>query len=412
MGAAGLGFSLFSPQLLADETAIEEISSLSKDAGNESAFWNRVRNCFRPSRKFINLENGYCSPQPLSTMNFHISREKYINSMLSMYAREEMPEAVETNRSRLAEFLGVESEELAFTRNTTESLNIVIMGYHWQEGDEVVCGNLDYASMKQAYQQVQKRHGIVIREAVVPLHPSSDDEIISNYISLCNSKTKILHLTHLLHLNGQVLPVAKLAAKAHELGIEVVVDAAHSVAHIDFKIPDLGADYVGASLHKWLCCPLGLGFLWMKKEHIPQIWPLMGDTGTAETDIRRFEHQGTRPYHSIETVSKAIDFHNAIGGAKKEQRLKYLMKYWVSQVAELPKLTINTPWDDDSRNSALANFSVEGYTPSEVHDSLFLNHKIFTVAIGHPATAGVRVTPHLYTTLKQLDALVDAIKEL
>ena len=375
-------------------------------------FWKRIQSYFKPSRKFINLENGYCSPQALPTMNYHICREEYINSMTSMYTRQEMPEAMEIVRTKLADFLSVSPEELAFTRNTTESMNIVIMGYPWEEGDEVVIGNQDYGSMVQAYQQAQRRYGIVIREAEVPLHPDSDEEIVDSYMSLCTSKTKIVHLTHLIHLSGQVIPVAKIARAAHDRGIEVVVDAAHSIAHINSTIPELEADYVGASLQKWLCCPLGSGFLWMKKELIPEIWPLMGDTGVADTDIRRFEHQGTRPYHSIEAISKAIDFHDMIGGARKEERLKYLMKRWVYKIVNIPKVKINTPWNDDGRNSAIANFSIDGLSPSLICERLLKKYKIFTVAIVHPAINGVRVTPHLYTTEQDVDILARAIREL
>jgi selenocysteine lyase/cysteine desulfurase len=409
---AGLGIPLTGK--LSSKSGLELDSSVHAADSflGDRDFWKRIQRYFNPSRKFINLENGYCSPQALPTMNYHICREEYINSMTSKYTREEMPGVLEIVRTKLADFLSVSPEELAFTRNTTESMNIVIMGYPWEEGDEVVIGDQDYGSMVQAYQQTRKRCGIVIREAAVPLLPDSDEEIVDSYMSLCNSKTKIVHLTHLIHLSGQVIPVAKIARAAHDRGIEVVVDAAHSIAHINCTIPELEADYVGASLHKWLCCPLGNGFLWMKKGFIPGIWPLMGDTGVPETDIRRFEHQGTRPYHSIEAISKAIDFHNMIGGARKEERLKYLMKRWVSKVVNIPKVKINNPWDDDGRNSAIANFSIDGLAPSLICEKLMKNYKIFTVAIVHPAINGVRVTPHLYTTEKDVDLLARAIREL
>ncbi|MCX7005142.1 MAG: aminotransferase class V-fold PLP-dependent enzyme [bacterium] len=409
----GLGVALPSP--FARRGRLQELAALlpyAKDASHEGLFWNKIRRFFRPSGTFINLENGYCSPQPMPTLHYHIRREKYINAWTSMYTREQMPEAMESVRTDLAAFLAVDPEELAITRNTTESLNTIIMGYPWNTGDEVVIGNQDYGSMVQAFQQAQQRYGIVVKEAAIPLHPSADDEIVESYMALCTAKTRMVHLTHLIHLSGHVIPVAKIAQRAHERGIEVVVDAAHSVAHLDYKIPDLAADYVGASLHKWLCCPLGCGFLWMKKEHIPKIWPLMGDTGTTATDIRRFEHQGTRPFHSIEAISRAIAFHTMIGGARKEARLKYLMTRWVSKIAALPKVRMNTPWDQAGRNSAIANFNVNGYAPADITAALFARHKIFTVAIDHPAIQGVRVAPHLYTTVKEVDALTDAIREL
>jgi selenocysteine lyase/cysteine desulfurase len=384
----------------------------SDDPVNDELFWKLIRKSFNPADGFINLENGYFSPQPLSTLTYHQERERYVNSYTSWYMRREMSGSFEKVRKDLATFLGVDPEELALTRNTTESLNTIILGYPWKAGDEVVIGNQDYGSMVEAFRQAEKRYGIVIREASVPLTPANDEEVIDAYLKLCTRKTKFVHLTHLINLSGQVIPVAKIADRAHEQKIEVVVDAAHSVAQLDFKLPDLRADYVGASLHKWLCCPLGNGFLWMNKAHIPKIWPLMGDTGLKETDIRRFEHHGTRPFQTNESISKAISFHETIGSKLKQDRLKTLMKSWVSQVYNLPGVTINTPWQDDQRNSALVNIAVQGYTPAALSEKLLKDFGIFTVAIDHPAIKGVRVTPHLYNTLEEVNQLAAAIKTI
>jgi len=379
-------------------------------AVDDESYWDMVRLYFPRKGDYINLENGYFSPQASPTLLHHQRREDYINSTTSWYMRREQTAAFETVRTKLADFLGIDSEELAITRNTTESLNNLICGFPWKPGDEVIIGNQDYGSMVAAFHQIQKRLGIKVIIANVPMHPSSDGEVVDAYLKHATSKTKLIHLTHLINLTGQVIPVATIADKAHDMGIEVAVDAAHSIAQLDFKIPDLHADYVAASLHKWLCCPLGNGFLWMKKQHISKIWPLLAPEGQPEDNIRKFQQQGTRPLQSVETISKAIDFHNSIGSALKEARLKYLMHYWVSKVALLSKVTIHTPWEEATRCSAIVNVGIEGFTPAQLAEKLLTDFKIFTVAIDHPIVKGVRVTPHLYTSIDELDAMVNAIQ--
>lgn len=222
----------------------------------------------------------------------------------------------------------------------------------------------------------------------------------------------MVHLTHLINLSGQVIPVAKIAREAKKQNVLVAVDSAHAVAHLNFGIADLEADFVGASLHKWLCNPLGAGFLWMKKEQIPTIWPLMGDTSQPQNNIRRFEHVGTRPIQTLQCIPESITFHNKIGGALKEKRLRYLMQYWTSKIASIPKIIINTPWESNSRCGAIANVAIEGYTPGKLAEVLFSKYRIFTVAIEHPAINGVRITPHLSNNLEDLDALINALTEI
>lgn len=392
--------------------ALSQYKKSESDPVTDEEYWDLVQTFFPRGGKFINLENGYFSPQASSTLNFHLSREKYINEYTSWFMRKEQNNAFENTRSALAAFLEVDAEELAITRNTTESLNNIICGFPWKPGDEVIIGNQDYGSMTAAFHQMEKRHGIKVQVAQVPLHPKNDDEVVDAYLKLANSKTKLVHVTHVINLSGQVLPVAKIANKAHLMNIEVAVDAAHSVAQLDFKIADLNADYVAASLHKWLCCPLGIGMLWMKKQHIKKIWPLLAPEGQSDDNIRKFQQQGTRAVQSVESIIKAIEFHNNIGSKLKQDRLKYLMNYWVSKVADLPKVTINTPWNENSRNCTIINIAIEGFTPSELAEKLIKEHNIFTVAIDHPYIKGVRVTPHLYTSIKDLDAMVAAVKKI
>jgi selenocysteine lyase/cysteine desulfurase len=378
----------------------------------DEAYWDQIRLFYVKPKGFINLENGYFSPQALPTLYAHQKLESDVNTRTSWFMRREQEAAIESSRQALATFLGVPAEELALTRNTTESLNTLISGYPWRKGDEVVIGNQDYGSMVAAFKQAEKRFGIVIKVADVPLTPFLPDEVVKAYSSLFTANTRMVHLTHLINLTGQVIPVAQIASLAHEKGIEVAVDAAHSVAHLDFKLPDLQADYVGASLHKWLCNPIGVGFLWMKKSHIQKIWPLMGDTDYPDTDMRKFEHQGTRPIHSLMTLPTAIALHHNIGSNLKMQRLKYLMRSCCERIADHPGIAINTPWNREDANSAIVNVAVKGFTPQQLADRLLKEFSIFTVAIDHPAVKGVRITPHVFTSVQDVVTLADALIQL
>lgn len=382
------------------------------DAYKDETFWNSIRNLFDVPQKWINLENGYFSPQPVSTRLYHQNREAEINRNTSWFMRVEQQPLIEETRSRLALFLGCDPEELAITRNTTESLNTVIAGYPWKKGDEVVVGNQDYGSMIAAFEQQVKRHGIVLRTAQIPLHPANDQELTDAYLSLVTAKTRLIHLTHLINLSGQILPARKIIDAAHAKGIEVVVDAAHSVAHLHTQPGILDADYLGASLHKWLCTPLGAGILMVKKQHISKIWPLLGDSDYPTDNIRKFQHQGTRPVQTILAINEAISFHEALGGSLKEARLRYLKASWADKVKDLKNVVLNTPVNDPERSCAIANFAIKGMKPSELSSRLMKEYGIFTVAIEHPAIQGVRVTPHLYNTPGETEALVKAIQSL
>ena len=382
-----------------------------REMATDETFWYQVQKAYKQSPHFINLENGYFSPQPVEVMEAQLENIRMLNEKPSFYMRTSQFPDYYNVKKQLAEFAGCSDEEIVITRNTTESLNTVIMGMDFKEGDEVILCDQDYMSMQEQFQQQGERRGLKLIYIELPLHPESDDDIVQRFEKAITSRTKVMLVTHLINITGQVLPVRKIADMAHAHGVEVIVDGAHAFAQLDFKIPDLGADYYGASLHKWLCCPLGAGILYMKKDHIPKIWPLFGDSRIPKNDIRKFEHIGTRPVTTPLTISNALRFHQMIGSARKEARLRYLQKYWTNKVRDLERVSINTPVDEE-RCCAIANIAVEDKTPKELSEYFYEEHRIFTVAINRKSVKGVRVTPHLYTTLKDLDRFVEAISAL
>jgi selenocysteine lyase/cysteine desulfurase len=303
---------------------------------------------------------------------------------------------------KLGTLLGCSADELVITRNTTESLDTIIAGFPWKAGDEAVMAEQDYGAMLDMFKQVAKRHGVVNKIVSIPNHPKSDEEIVELYANAISSNTKLLMVCHMVNITGQILPIKKICEMAHSKGVDVLVDGAHAVAHIQYNIKDLGCDYYGASLHKWLSVPLGAGMLFVKKEKIKKIWPLIADSPKDEDDISRLNHTGTHPVATDLTISDSIDHYNMIGAARKEARLRYLQLYWTSKVRNLPNVVINTP-AEESRSCGIANVGIKGMKPALLAETLLKKYKIFTVAIDYANVQGCRITPNLYTTTKELD---------
>jgi selenocysteine lyase/cysteine desulfurase len=216
---------------------------------------------------------------------------------------------------------------------------------------------------------------------------------------------------HLVNITGHILPVRAICDMAHARGIPVMVDGAHAFAHLDYRIPDLHCDYYGASLHKWLATPLGAGILYVKRDKIASLWPIYADLSMADDDIRKLNHTGTHPVHTDLTIENAIAFHEMIGSARKEARLRYLQRYWTDKVRGTRGLVLNTP-SDAARSCAIANVGVQGMSPAVLAKTLLEKYKVFTVAIDGAGVRGVRVTPQVYTSTAELDAFVRALKEL
>ena len=413
LSAGALGFPLWSDHLIQQLQAVNIRSAeLSPEAfARTEEFWYLIQKAYRQSPHFINLENGYFSPQPLEVLQAQTDNISMINEIPSFYMRRRQFEEKAAVKKQLATLAGCSPEEIVITRNTTESLDTIIAGIDFAPGDEAIMCDQDYGSMLEAFEQQGRRRGLVNKFVQLPLHPKSDEEIVQCYENAITDKTKIILVTHLINISGQVLPVKKIADMAHRYGVEILCDGAHAFAQLDFKIPDLNCDYYGASLHKWLCTPLGAGILYVRKDKIAKVWPLFGDTTYPADDIRKFEHIGTHPVSTNLTIANAIKFHQTIGAERKEARLKYLKSYWTEKVKDTPRILLNTP-SDPARHGAIANVGIEGLGPNELADHLYNEFNIFTVAINNPSVKGVRITPHLYTRLEDLDALVVALQTL
>jgi selenocysteine lyase/cysteine desulfurase len=377
----------------------------------DDQFWNQIRTQYMLKPDYINLENGFYNFIPQPTLEKYIQHIRDINYQGSYYMRTVQRDNKKRMAAKLAAVAGCSPEELIITRNTTESLDLIIAGQDWKAGDEALMAIQDYGSMLDMFEQVSKRYGVVLNKVSIPNLPDSDEEIVSLYEKAITPKTKLLMIPHMVNITGHILPVRKICDMAHSKGVEVMVDGAHAFAHIQYKISELDCDYYGTSLHKWMSVPLGAGFLFVKKEKIAKTWPLIGDGTKDLSDIRRLNHIGTHACATDLTIEDAIDFYNMIGAERKEKRLRYIQQYWTSRVKNVPKIIINTP-TDDKRSCGIANVGIAGMTPADLAKRLMDEHKIFTVAIDTANVHGCRITPNVYTTVEELDAFVAALKKL
>ena len=382
-----------------------------EDLVQDETFWYQVKQAYTVSPALLNLNNGGVSPQPLVVQEAVERYNRLSNEAPSYYMWRILDQGREPLRERLADLAGVSPDELAINRNSSEALETIIFGLRLKPGDEVVLTKQDYPNMINAWKQREHRDGIVLKWISFDFPIENEEEIVKKYAEAFTEKTRIAHVTHMINWNGQIMPARAIAREAHKRGIEVLVDAAHTFAHLDYKIPDLECDYWGTSLHKWLCAPFGSGLLYVKKEKIAELYPLFAAGEPESPDIRKFENLGTRSFAIEQGIGQAIDFHLMIGPDRKQARLQYLKNYWVEQAVRNPKVKVNTSLDP-RYGCAIASLAVEGKTPNEVSDWLFRNHKIHTVAITWENIVGVRVTPNVYTTTNDLDRLVRAIAEM
>lgn len=404
LGAVSLlDFSLFAGQS-------ESKQFMYTDFDTESDYWEWIRQSYTVSSNLTNLNNGGVSPQPKVVQDVFEQYNRMSNEGPSYYMWRILDKGRETVRQGLAELGGCDAEEIAIQRNSTEALDTIIFGLNLQKGDEVIVTNYDYPNMRNAWLQREKRDGIKLVWISIPLGVDDEDVLVKLFTDAITPKTKIIHITHIINWTGQILPAKKIAAKAHEKNIEVVLDAAHSFAHLDFSFRDLDCDYAGTSLHKWLCAPFGTGMLYIKKEKIATIWPLFPTDKPDSAEIKKFEALGTRSFPAEMAIGRAISFHNSIGIKRKSERLKFLQQYWVNKVKQHPKIKFFTPLGTAS--CAIATVGIEGMEATEIENRLLEKRGIHTVSIVWEGVNGIRVTPHVYTNTADLDNLVEGLLEM
>jgi selenocysteine lyase/cysteine desulfurase len=403
LALAGLGTSLTSQPTKA--FSLEALDFSSDD------IWDELRKGYRLNPDYINLENGNYCFLPEETLEKYMAHIRDINYQAAYYMRTVQFDNKAKSATAVAALLGASDEEVILTRNTTESLDLIISGYPWTAGDEAIYANQDYGTMQTMFELASRRWGIKTVKIDIPMHPKNDEEIVEVYRKAITPKTKLMMVPHIVNITGHILPVRKIADMAHSHGVEIMLDGAHAVGQFTFDLHELDCDYYGSSLHKWLSVPLGCGMLYVKKEKIGKIQPLLAPGNLELKSILYLNQIGTHPVATDLTVLDAIDFHNRIGGKRKEVRLRYLQKYWSDHVRDTPGIAVNTP-ADPARCCGIGNVWVEKMTPAEMGTVLFDKYKIYTAPIDGAGVRGVRICPNVFTTTAELDHLVKALKEM
>lgn len=413
MAGAFSANSLFN-QLHAAEwkQAAQKVAGCSPETvATDEDYWSVIQQSFTVNPNLVNLNNGGVSPAPRVVQEAVERFNRLSNEGPSYYMWRILDQGREPLRHKLPTLAGCLPEEIAVNRNATESLNTVIYGLELKAGDEVIGTKQDYPNMIQAWKQRAMRDGLQYTQISFDFPIEDDEAIVSAYEKAITPKTRILHVTHIINWVGQIMPVKKICQMAHRHNLEVIVDVAHSFGLLDFKIPDLECDYFGTSLHKFLSAPIGSGMLWIKQDKIGKIWPLLCNDKPHSDDIRKFETLGTRSFPIEQGIGEAINFHTAIGSKRKEERIRYLKNYWAGKVKSIPRVKLHTSLKPEY-SCAITGVSIEGMTPAELDSALFNRYKIHTVGIVWENISCVRVTPHVYTRIDDLDRLVQAIETI
>jgi len=418
LGLTGLGvFGLSGKEVQAkiQENAAKVKHLSAAETATDEDFWFPVQQAFNTDRSIVNLNNGGVHPAPKIVMDALKKYMDFANGAPVLNEWRYLRPRKEMIRKKLADTFGCSPEEIALVRNVTESLQIPLLGLELKAGDEVLTTTHDYPSMKNALFQRDKREGVKVKLFPFPYPPKNLKVLSELFEKHVTSRTKMILICHITNLTGQIFPVKEICQMAREHGIEVVIDGAHAFGHFEFKQKDLDCDIYGANLHKWMMAPIGTGFLYVKKEKIQKIWPLFPAADPLGDDIRKFEHVGTQPEYLKLAVGDALAFHHGIGGKRKEERLRYLRNYWAKALEKLPRVKILTHYDPE-QSCGLGTFTVQGMDMAKLSQILFDKHKIYSITVGVPpeeekgkTVMGMRVTPSIYTTLRELDMFIDLV---
>lgn len=394
---------LFDAELVAGERSAQSLA-------DDETYWSHIQRAFDMDRTMINLNNGGISPTPTHVLQQMVRDLQFVNELPVEHNWRILEPRMESTRRELAKDFGCDTEEMAITRNASESMETMILGLDLRRGDEVIITNQNYGRMITTWDQRVRRDGIVLKQVAFPV-PLTDPSVLVRAIEAqLTSRTKAIELPHITNLTGQILPIRDVVRLARPCGIPVFVDGAHAFAHFPFTRDELECDYYGTSLHKWLHAPIGSGFLYVRNERIPQLWPLMAADDHQTGDIRKYEQIGTHPQANFNAVSTALTFHRGVGVERKVARLRYLRDRWANALtATSPRVQVLTELGPD-KAGAICMFNVDGIEPGPLGGWLLNKYRIVNTPIVHPEFKGIRITPSIYTTVDEIDTFVDAVK--
>jgi isopenicillin-N epimerase len=404
--------AISNPTLMAKAiTKIKTAVGNPKDVARDESYWREIQQGYTADRGLINLNNGGVSPSPTVVQNALKRYLDFSNTSPAYSMWRILEPQKETVRRRMARFFNCDTEEIALTRNASEGLQICQNGFDLKKGDEVLTTTQDYGRMISTFKQRECRDGIVMKQFKIPIPAENENEIVKLFEKNITPKTKLILMCHMINITGQILPVKKVVRMARKYNIPVIVDGAHTFAHFDFNLDDLECDYYATSLHKWLSAPFGTGMLYVRKNKIADLWPMQAAGECRKDDIRKFEEIGTHPCPNKIAIGDALTFHQGIGSKNKEARLTYLRDRWAKRLIKNDRIKLHTSLKP-GKSCAIATVQIKGIETSAVSKELWDKYKIFVVAINHPEFTGCRVTPHVYTTIEEIDRFSDAMEAI
>ena len=410
--AAVASVVMANPTLMAKALSkIKRATGNPKDIARDETYWREIQQGYTADRGIVNLNNGGVSPSPAIVQEAMKRHLDFSNTSPAYSMWQILEPQREPVRRRMARFFNCDPEEIALTRNASEGLQICQNGFDLKAGDEVLTTTQDYGRMISTFKQRECRDGIVMKQFKIPIPAENDREIVRLFEDNITPKTKLILMCHMINITGQILPVKKVVNMARKYDIPVIVDGAHTFAHFDFNAKDLDCDYYASSLHKWLCAPHGTGMLYVRKEKIADLWPLQAPGECGKDDIRKFEEIGTHPAANYLAIGDALTFHQGIGSKNKEERLFYLRDRWAKRLIKHNRIKLHTSLKP-GKGCAIATVQIKGIDTVDVSKHLWKKYRIFVVAIKHPEFEGCRVTPHVYTTIEEIDRFSDAMEAI
>ena len=409
--SAGVGLPVLNSHAARRLATASEIAGVRAPAAvaEDEAYWGEIRRAFTLDDTLINLNNGWCSPAPAHALEQMIRDIRFSNELPVEHMARLLEPRIEGVREGLAKEFGCATEEMAITRNASEANETMIFGLDLKHGDEVIVTTQNYGRMVTAWKQRVRRDGIVLKEIKLDTPPKSDDDVVAAFEAAITPATRVIEVMHVSYMTGYIAPVRRIVDMARKHGVEVFIDGAHAFAQFPFTRDELGCDYYGTSLHKWCLAPIGTGMLYVRRDKIKALWPLMAAAATQDENIRKYEEIGTHPAANHNAIAVSLAFHRNIGAERKIARLRLLRDRWAKRlVAESPRVRLNTDIRP-GKNGAIASFTVEGMDMTKLNGWLWATQKIATAGQNHPEYQGIRVTPNVYTTIDEVDRFSEKV---
>lgn len=379
------------------------------EVAEDELYWGQIQRAFDIDRTMVNLNNGGCSPAPTHVLDQMIRDLRFSNELPTEHMWRVLEPRLESVRRDLAKDFGCDPEELAIVRNASEANETMIFGTDLKAGDEVVFTTQNYPRMQNAWRQRQRRDGIVLKPVRIETPVVSTQSYVQKIADAITPRTRVIEIMHISFQTGYIAPVREIAELANARGIRLFIDGAHAFGHFPFTRDELEADYYGTSLHKWMHAPIGTGFLYVRRDRIPTLWPLMAGSVEQESNIRKYEEIGTHPAANHNAIAVAIAFTRGIGIDRKIARLRYLRDRWAKQVlAASDRAHMITPIGPN-QSGAIGVFTIDGMDMAKLGGWLMSKHNIVTTPMVNDEFHGMRITPNIYTTVDEVDLFADRV---